>query len=76
MYIFPLLLHQPEHRPLDFADVPMANRATARMAKLVDAWDLKSPLVRACRFDSGFGHHLKSRVCERKLMQTLVRFRF
>ncbi len=43
MYIFPLLLHQPEHRPLDFADVPKANRATARMAKLVDAWDLKSP---------------------------------
>ena len=27
----------------DFADVAMANRATARMAKLVDAWDLKSP---------------------------------
>lgn len=45
------------------------------MAKLVDAWDLKSPLVRACRFDSGFGHHLKSRVCGRKLMQTLVCFR-
>lgn len=43
MYIFPLLLHQPAHRPLDFADVSMANRATARMAKLVDAWDLKSP---------------------------------
>ena len=28
---------------MDFADASMANRATARMAKLVDAWDLKSP---------------------------------
>src|SRR3546814_16712738 len=43
MYIFPLLLHQPQLAHLLQADVHKVDRATARMAKLVDAWDLKSP---------------------------------
>ena len=34
---------------------------TAPVAKLVDAWDLKSPAAEvACRFESGPGHHSSS----------------
>ena len=53
----------------------LLHRATARMAKLVDAWDLKSPARKGVpvRFRLRAPSQ-KSRVCGRKLMQTLVCF--
>ena len=43
-----------------FDSDPRLQFGKARVVKSVDTGDLKSPAHKACQFESGLGHHLKT----------------
>ena len=73
MYIF-LALAAPGQAlaNLIFASLHKACRATARMAKLVDAWDLKSPARKGVPVRFRLRAPYKTKGCMRYLMQPFL----